>query len=204
MNEHDNNGQSLKEKLGAKLSYIKGWAIDADPKNDPTYPMRRRFGGSGSISTWERPPQQPGYEDILHSNERPDVTRVFGTAAPAAGLSGAIRRCAFKYSEGRFAHWFLLLAADRVNMVEGFANDLRHGRGCHYLTDKGIKAQWQHDRKAIVTKAAVGAAVLGVLAGICFRRHIHLIPHKRHLWGLLDRHSKLQRFIRDYERMMRR
>lgn len=105
MNEHDNNGQSLKEKLSAKMSHIKGWAVDADPKNDPTYAMRRRTGSLGNTPHWERPPQQPGYRNILHSNERPDVTRVFGTSAPATGLSGMIRRCAFKYSEGRFAHW---------------------------------------------------------------------------------------------------
>lgn len=202
MNEQENNGQSLKEKLSAKMSHIKGWAVDADPKNDPTYPMRRRTGSLGNTPHWERPPQQPGYRHILHSNERPDVTRVFGTSAPATGLSGMIRRCAFKYSEGRFAHWLLLLAADRVNMVEGFANDVRHGKGCHYLTDKGIKAQWKYDRKAVVTKAAVGAAVVGVLAGICLRRHIHFRPEKRHFLDLLDKHSKLQRFIHDYKRMM--
>jgi hypothetical protein len=206
MNEHDNNfqplenSQSLKEKLSAKLSHIKGWAVDADPKNDPTYPMRRRE--NASATSWQRPSQQPGYENILHSNERPDVTRVFGTSAPARGISGAIRRCAFKYSEGRFAHWLLLLAADRVNSVEGFANDICHGKGCHYLTDKGINAQWKYDRKAVVTKAAVGAAVVGLLAGICLRRHIHIRPEKRHFLGLLDKHAKLQRFIHDYKRMM--
>ncbi|MCR6652608.1 MAG: hypothetical protein NVV73_14455 [Cellvibrionaceae bacterium] len=202
-NENFNNGQALKEKLGAKLSHIKGWAVDADPKNDPTYPMRRRE--KTSSSSWVRPPQQSGHEHILHSNERPDVTRVFGTAAPAKGLSGMIRRCAFKYSEGRFAHWLLLLVADRVNTVEGFANDIAHGKSCHYLTDKGINAQWKYDRKTVVTKAAVGAAVVGLLAGICLRRHIpNIMPEKRHIWGLLDKHSKLQRFIQDYERMMRR
>lgn len=199
-NTNDQNGQPLKEKLGAKMTHIKGWAIDADPKNDPTYPMRKR--SQYTDEKWQRPPQQPGYEDILHSNERPDVTRVFGTSAPVEGLSGSIRRCAFKYSEGRFAHWLLLLLADRVNMVEGFADDLIHGRGTQCVSDKGINARWKYDRKALVTEAAVGAAVVGVLAAICFRRH--LMPHAHHLPGLLHKHSKLQAFIRDYERMMRR
>ena len=200
MSEHDQNGQSLKEKLAAKMGHIKGWAIDADPKNDPTYPMRQR--SEHTNQNWLRPSQQPGHEEVLHSNERPDVTRVFGTAAPVSGLSGCIRRCAFKYSEGRFAHWLLLLLADPVNMVEGFAEDLCHGRGTQCVSDKGMNARWQHDRKALVTEAAVGVTVVGVLAAICFRRH--LLPHKRHLPGLLQKHSRLQAFIRDYERMMKR
>lgn len=203
MSDHDQNGQSLKEKLSAKMAHIKGWAIDADPKNDPTYPMRKR--SERVDQHWDRPPQQPGHEDILHSNERPDVTRVFGTASPVRGLSGSIRRCAFNYSEGRFAHWMLLLLADRVNMVEGFVDDLVHGRGTQCFHDKGLKARWQHDRKALVTEAAVGAAVVGVFAAVCFRRH--LAPHARHArhipW-LMHKHSRFQSFLHDYNRMMGR
>ena len=121
--------------------------------------------------TWNRPPQQSGHENILHSIERPDVTRVFGTSAPASGLSGVIRHCAFKFSEGRFAHWLLLLVADRVNMVEGFMDDLVHGRGTQCLSEMGMKAKWKHDRKAVVTGMAVGAAVVGMLALACLGRH---------------------------------
>jgi len=167
---------ALKEKLKAQKSHIKGWGIDADPQNDPTYPMRRRLSGDKSHLAWERPSQQSGFEDVLHSNERPDVTRVFGTSAPASGVSGALRRCAFHFSEGRFSHWLLLLAADRVDVIAGFANDLCHGRGSQCFTDKGMKAKWEHDREAVITKAAVGVAVVGILALICFRRH--LLPQK--------------------------
>lgn len=167
---------ALKEKLKAQNSHIKGWGIDADPRNDPTYPMRRRLSGDRSHLAWERPVQQTGYEDVLHSNERPDVTRVFGTAAPISGVSGALRRCAFHFSEGRFSHWLLLLAADRVDVMAGFVNDLFHGRGTQCFTDKGMKAKWEHDREAVITKAALCMTVVGVLTLICFRRH--LLPHK--------------------------
>ncbi|WP_222868194.1 hypothetical protein [Saccharophagus sp. K07] len=192
------NGQSLKEKLSARMSHIKGWGVDANPKNDPTYPMRKRFDGD-HMTSWGRPAQQPGHEDILHSNERPDVTRVFGTSAPVSGLSGMIRRCAFKYSEGRFAHWLLLLAADRVNMVEGFAQDICHGRATNCITDKGLKAKWKYDRNTVVTQAAVGVAVVGVLALICLRRHrlpqrgFALVQHAFHQPSRLENfllHSK--------------
>ena len=158
--------------------------------------MRRRFAEDRAGFTWERPTQQPGYENILHSNERPDVTRVFGTSAPLSGVSGMIRRCAFHYSEGRFAHWALLLVADRVNMIEGFASDLCRGHAAQCVTDRGLKAKWRYDRSAVITKSVLCTTVIGVLAMVCFRRH--LLPRKhsvvpaglmrrcRHIW-----HSRL-------------
>ena len=63
-------------------SQIKGWGVDADPKNDPTYPMKLRNDGEHSGYSWERPPQQPLTVEVLHSNERPDLTSVFGTSTP--------------------------------------------------------------------------------------------------------------------------
>ncbi len=33
--------------------------MDADPKNDPTYPMKKRNNGEHAGYSWERPPQQP-------------------------------------------------------------------------------------------------------------------------------------------------
>src|SRR5215213_3206439 len=39
-------------------SQIKGWGVDADPKNDPTYPMKLRNDGEHSGYSWERPLKQ--------------------------------------------------------------------------------------------------------------------------------------------------
>ena len=63
-------------------SQIEGWGVDTDPKNDPTYPMKNRNDGEHAGYSWERPPQQPIAVEVLHSNERPDVTAVFGTSTP--------------------------------------------------------------------------------------------------------------------------
>ena len=65
-------------------SQIKGWGVDADPKNDPTYPMKNRNDGEHAGYSWERPPQQPITVEVLHSNERPDLT--------SASLSGTVNR----------------------------------------------------------------------------------------------------------------
>jgi hypothetical protein len=43
---------------------------------------------------------------------------VFGTAQPARGVSGAIRRVAYRLPEHRAGRWALLLLADRVDVVE--------------------------------------------------------------------------------------
>ncbi|MGI9245815.1 MAG: hypothetical protein ACR2I8_03810, partial [Steroidobacteraceae bacterium] len=55
----------------------------------------------------------------------PGITPVFGTAVPPSGLSGAIRRRAFRHSENDLRHWLLLLAADRVNVFEGLVADVQ-------------------------------------------------------------------------------
>src|SRR4028119_2005495 len=100
-------------------SQVKGWGVDADPKNDPTYPMKNRNNGEHAGYSWERPPQQETNVEILHSNERPNLTAAFGTSTPPAGLSGMIRRAAFKYSENSYGHWLPLMLAARGGVVEG-------------------------------------------------------------------------------------
>src|SRR5215213_7263267 len=93
-------------------SQIKGWGVDADP-------MKHRNDGEQAGYSWERPQQRPLTVEILHSNERPDVTAVFGTSTPPSGPSGVLRRLAFRYSESSFGQWLPLVLADRVGVVEG-------------------------------------------------------------------------------------
>src|SRR5919202_4267388 len=128
-------------------SQIEGQGVDADPKNDPTYPMKHRNDGEQAGYSWDRPPQQPITIEVLHSIERPNVTAVFGTSAPPSGLSGMIRRFAFKYSESSYGHWLPLMLADRVNVVEGVLVDLRHGHVPNIVAELGWKAEWKHNRK---------------------------------------------------------
>jgi hypothetical protein len=141
-------------------SHIKGWGIDADPKNDPTYPMKQRTNAEQTGYSWERPTQQPVDLEVLHSIERPNLTAVFGTSTPPSGLSGMIRRFAFRYSENQYSHWLPLLLADRVNVVEGVLDDLRHGHIPNIFAEKGYKAEWKHDKAGLLTKFAVAAALV--------------------------------------------
>jgi hypothetical protein len=160
------------EKTAKDYSHIKGWGIDADPKNDPTYPMKpHRTDEEQKGYNWERPTQQPETVEVLHSNERPNLSAVFGTSTPPSGLSGMLRRYAFKYGEGSFAHWIPLLLADRVNVVEGVIDDLRRGYVPNIFAEKGWKAEWKHNPKGLVQKVAVGVVVATALVALVSRRN---------------------------------
>jgi hypothetical protein len=148
------------ERKAIDPSRINGWGVDADPKNDPTYPMKNRDDGEHAGYSWERPQQQPIIIEVLHSNERPDVTSVFGTSTPPSGLSGAIRRKAFRYSESSYGHWLPLMLADRVNVVEGVLGDLRHARVPNVFAERGWKAEWKHDRTNLVRRILVRAVLI--------------------------------------------
>ena len=149
-------------------SQIKGWGVDADPKNDPTYPMKHRNDGEHAGYSWERPSQQPITTEILHSIERPDVTSVFGTSTPPSGLSGVIRRIAFKYSESSYGHWLPLMLADRVSVVEGVLGDLKHGRVPNVFAELGWKAEWKYNRTSLVRRILV--RVVLVSAAVAYFR----------------------------------
>lgn len=158
------------KKTAKDFSHIKGWGVDADPKNDPTYPMKRRTNEEHEGYSWKRPPQQPINIEVLHSNERPNITAVFGTAVPPKGLSGMIRRVAFNYGEGSYGHWLPLLVADRVNVVEGILDDLRRGYIPNIFAEQGMKAEWKHNPKGLVKKIAAGVLLATITVGLLYSK----------------------------------
>jgi hypothetical protein len=144
-------------------SQIGGQGVDADPNNDPTYPMKHRTDGEHAGYAWERPQQQPITVEVLHSNERPDVTAVFGTSTPPSGPSGAIRRLAFKYSESSYGHWLPLMLADRVGVVEGVVGDLRQGHVPNVFAERGWRAEWKHNRPSLLRRVLLRAGLISAI-----------------------------------------
>jgi hypothetical protein len=140
-------------------SSVVGWGVDANPQNDPTYPYRDRSKDEGLTSNWQRPVQQRSDVEILQSIEHIRRTAVFGTSTPPSGLSGMIRRLAFRWSESNWIHWLLLMGADRINMVEGIGQDLARAKVPNIPAEMGVKAEWQHNKKGLATKVAVTAGV---------------------------------------------
>lgn len=101
------------EELRAR---IPGWGADLDPADRPAFP--REQPGIVTGAHWHLPPQQPDPGNRERSVEHLRLTPVFGTAQPLHGVSGAVRRYAYRtYSEGQAAHWLLLLGADRLEAV---------------------------------------------------------------------------------------
>ena len=138
---------------------IKGWGIDADPSDNPNYPIKQYNGDDHQRLNWERPPLQPVTVEILKSVEHPRMPAVFGTTVPPSGLSGKLRRIAFKYNESEYRHWLNLLLADRINMIEGLVSDLKRGHLPNIFLERGMKADWKYNRKELVTKVIVATAV---------------------------------------------
>ena len=151
------------DKMLVDTATIPGWGVDADPENDPTYPYRDRSQDTGLAMNWERPPQQQPDVEILQSIEHNRLPAVVGTSTPPSGISGMIRRFAFRYSESNWWHWLLLMGADRINVVEGVVQDLGRGKVPNIPAEMGARAEWRHNKKGFVVKTTV---VLAVTAGL--------------------------------------
>lgn len=152
------------QQVEASYANIKGWGIDADPENDPTYPIKSRSPADHQGLTWQRPPQQPAGVEVLHSNERPGLSAVYGTSSPPSGLSGILRRRAFNSSESSYGHWLPLMLADRVNMVEGLVDDVLHGHLPNFCAELGWKAEWKYNRPRLLRKIGFGLLLVSALA----------------------------------------
>jgi len=122
---------------------IPGWGADLDPKNRPGVP-RERKPPQGTGAHWEEPERQVPHVRILVSTEHQGLTATFGSACPPRGLSGKIREYAYRLSEGKKAHWILLLLADRIDEVEGVLESLVRGRPHNPISEMGLKSEFRH------------------------------------------------------------
>ena len=137
---------------------IEGWGADLDPRDRPAHPKERTPPRLDNVP-WDEPEQQARSVEVFVSTERPGITPVFGTSVPPAGLSGALRRRAFRRSENDIRHWLMLLLADRVNVVEGLVEDARKAPRSKQLL--------------------AGAVVVGALAYLWLRPSRGSVPRRR-------------------------
>ena len=119
---------------------IPGWGVDLDPNNRPSVP-KEKFEHTGAH--WDFPERQPERWPREKSTEHRFVTPVFGTAQPLRGMSGAIRRYAYTFSEGRTAHWLLLIIGDRVDVLESRVETLLKGQPDNPITETGVLAEFK-------------------------------------------------------------
>jgi hypothetical protein len=123
---------------------IPGWGVDSDPADRPSVP-KLKFQEDLTGAHWEFPDRQPEKWPRERSIEHKFLTPVFGTAQPPKGLSGVLRRFSYaRYSEGRAAHWLLLMLADRVDAVEEHLKSFATLHPDNPFTETGIKAEFTH------------------------------------------------------------
>lgn len=132
-------GAPSAEELRAR---IPGWGSDLDLADRPSVPKLSRSAGAETGAHWDVPPQQDGASGRERSIEHAHVTPVFGTAQPLRGVPGAIRGYAYRrFSEGRLAHWMLLVLGDRVDVAVHRVSDALHGRPDRVIRETGIRAE---------------------------------------------------------------
>jgi hypothetical protein len=119
---------------------IVGWGVDLDRSNRPAVP-KERFDPAATGAHWEFPERQIERYPREHSIEHRILPPVFGTSCPPRGLSGLIRRYAYRFSEGRMLHWTLLVMADRVDVAESRVLALGRGRPDNLIAETGIRAE---------------------------------------------------------------
>jgi hypothetical protein len=129
------------EELRAR---IPGWGVDLDPNDRPSVP-RLKFDPAATGAHWDFPERQQEKWPRERSIEHEMLTPVFGTSTPPRGLSGLVRRYAYRYSEGRAAHWLLLLGADRINSIESHLVSFASLRPDNPITQTGIRSEWTHN-----------------------------------------------------------
>lgn len=121
---------------------IPGWGVDLDPKDRPSYP-RERFDPEATGAHWDFPERQEEKWPRERSIEHTMLPPVFGTSAPPKGLSGAVRKHAYRrYSEARAAHWLLLIAADRIDAVESHLRSFLTLRPDNPVTETGVLSEF--------------------------------------------------------------
>jgi len=105
---------------------VPGWGVDARPEDRPGVPHELE------------PPRpladaDPGLAVRQTSEPRPlvdpsrSLTPVYSAATPPRGLSGLMRRAAYRYPTYRARRWMLLMLSDRVDALEHNAGKLLGG-----------------------------------------------------------------------------
>lgn len=127
------------EELRAR---IPGWGVDADPKDRPSVPRERTDLETGAH--WDFPERQEERWPRERSIEHKFLPPVFGTSTPPKGVSGMIRRYAYKYSEARAAHWLILMLADRVDAWESHLSSFGTLHPDNLVTETGVLSEFSH------------------------------------------------------------
>ena len=120
---------------------IPGWGVDLNYDERTSVPMED-FDPGATGAHWHFPERQPEHWPRERSPEHGMLTPVFGTVCPPRGLSGIIRKYAYTLGEGKSSHWLLLMAADRVDVLESMVESTLRGKPDNPITETGVIAEF--------------------------------------------------------------
>ncbi len=67
-------------------------------------------------------------------------------------------------------HWLSLLFADRINAIEGIADDLTHKYVPNIFAERGWKGMWKHNPKLVVRKVVTGLVLTSVAVALLSKK----------------------------------
>jgi hypothetical protein len=95
-----------------RIERPRGIGVDGARHVRPGVPRERLERDPGAHPEQQRDLSPLARSGLLHA------TPVFSSAVPPRGLSGVVRRLAYGVPEHRTARWTLLLAADKLDVLE--------------------------------------------------------------------------------------
>ncbi len=111
---------------------------------------------------WRIPERQRKRTQHYRRRGLRELTPVFGTAQPPRGVSGLMRRLAYRIPEHKARHWMLLLAADRVDVLEGRLGEAL-ARPLRLTPLAGLGDTVEKNPLRVIGAAAAGLVLSGVL-----------------------------------------
>lgn len=129
------------------------------PEARPGVPMEAVPEEPADGAHWAVPERQPNADEHLHRPGLERPTPVVGSAQPPRGLSGRIRRQAYRIPEHYARQWALLLLADRVDVVEDRLGTALAGPLERAGLEDGARLA-RRNPLALVAGAVVGLAVV--------------------------------------------
>lgn len=124
-------------------------APDRNPLDRPGVPQENASPQPLANAHWIRPDQQMSERPPLVGNGR-QLTPVFSTANPPRGLSGWVRKIAYRAPDYRTRRWALLILADKLDVLESNPKKLVGavtaaslvGLGIYGLTQLRPRSRW--------------------------------------------------------------
>jgi hypothetical protein len=129
--------------------------VDKDPARRPGVPM---YGAAPDrTGLIRRPPldAQPPRAPVLVGVEVGRLTPVFGDTVPPRGLSGLLRRRAYRIPEHSAARWMLLIFADRVDVWESRARRHPIATALIVAALAGLSSRGARKRRTVASRGAV-------------------------------------------------